>query len=329
MKDSLKNRIIRHSKSLYQDYKRDLTFSSELAYSRFIASVADILHLHKVSRKYWSKKHQAVEKILMEQLGDLLSEPIDAGGEGGYTKNAPIWVCWWQGLDSAPELVKLCVNSVQRNANGHPVNLITKETVSQYIEIPAFILDKAESGKIGLANLADYIRVSLIAQYGGIWIDATVFVSKPIPEWVFECEFYSCKDSRQSEHQGVTVTSGKWVTYAIGGWRQNALFCFLKRAFESFWKNNIFNIDYFFIDYLIHMSFAKSNHFQELYETLPANNELRYALRDAMLRDEPAENLDQYLQTDTFFHKLSYKSPYGLTTADGKKSIFAEFLDRF
>lgn len=29
-----------------------------------------------------------------------------------------IWLCWWQGLDNAPEIVKACVSSIKRNRGG-------------------------------------------------------------------------------------------------------------------------------------------------------------------------------------------------------------------
>lgn len=37
-----------------------------------------------------------------------------------------IWICWWQGLENAPEIVKACVESIRRNAGGYDVVCITE-----------------------------------------------------------------------------------------------------------------------------------------------------------------------------------------------------------
>ena len=36
-----------------------------------------------------------------------------------------IWICWWQGLDNAPEIVKACVASIERNAGDNEIIIIT------------------------------------------------------------------------------------------------------------------------------------------------------------------------------------------------------------
>lgn len=40
---------------------------------------------------------------------------------------SPIWVCWWQGKENMPDIVKACYNSIQKHACNHPVILITLE----------------------------------------------------------------------------------------------------------------------------------------------------------------------------------------------------------
>lgn len=47
--------------------------------------------------------------------------------------------------------------------------------------MPAFIESKARRGQIGLAHLSDYVRAFLLDEYGGLWIDATVMCTQPLP----------------------------------------------------------------------------------------------------------------------------------------------------
>lgn len=53
-----------------------------------------------------------------------------------------IWICWWQGLDNAPELVRKCVESIQKNAGNHEVIIITEDNYKEYVNIPKWIEEK-------------------------------------------------------------------------------------------------------------------------------------------------------------------------------------------
>ncbi len=38
-----------------------------------------------------------------------------------------IWICWWQGIENAPEIVKACVESIKRFSGEYEVICITEE----------------------------------------------------------------------------------------------------------------------------------------------------------------------------------------------------------
>lgn len=50
--------------------------------------------------------------------------------------NKQIWTLWWTGEDSAPEIVKCCLNSLRENANGYEVTVLDSKTYSQYVKLP-------------------------------------------------------------------------------------------------------------------------------------------------------------------------------------------------
>jgi hypothetical protein len=63
-------------------------------------------------------------------------------------------------------------------------------------------------------------------------------------------------------------------------------------------------------------------------DELPENTPHRDSLQAAMNERLPASALEEVLQPDTVLYKLSWRETYYETTADGKKSIYAEFLNR-
>ena len=101
-----------------------------------------------------------------------------------------IWIMWWQGYNNAPNLVKACINSVKINNKNHNVIIITQENFKDYVMLPNFILKKFENGYISITHLSDIIRVLLLYNYGGLWIDSTVLNISSINRKVFDSTFF-------------------------------------------------------------------------------------------------------------------------------------------
>ena len=94
--------------------------------------------------------------------------------------DCPIFVCWLQGEEAMPPVVKACYASIKHFAQNHPVVLITSENLSQWVAIPDHILRKVGEGKITLTHFSDIIRANLIAKYNAIWLDATIYLTAPL-----------------------------------------------------------------------------------------------------------------------------------------------------
>ena len=120
------------------------------------------------------KKHEFV----LSYLREAYSYRIDQYKEIKSIVNIPdhhyIWVMWWQGEQAAPELVRMCIDSIRRNANGAEVVVITKDNYRDYVDIPDYIIEKHRAGVISFAHLADITRMFLLAGYGGLWLDSTI-----------------------------------------------------------------------------------------------------------------------------------------------------------
>jgi hypothetical protein len=92
-----------------------------------------------------------------------------------------IWFLWLQGQNSMPYIVKNCYKSwVKKNPN-YEVIFLNKENISQYINIEPFILNNKN---ITPQAFSDIVRVYLLNDYGGIWVDSTCFCTKPLDSWL-------------------------------------------------------------------------------------------------------------------------------------------------
>ena len=187
------------------------------------------------------------------------------------------------------------------------------------------MLEKVKVGKMGLAHLADYIRVSLLEKYGGLWLDATIFCASEIPWEYFSSPFFTCKSE---EKECGYISRMRWVTFVLGGRSGNVFFEYLKDAFELYWEKYDLAIDYLFFDYIIDMGYRKVPAIKELIDNVQPNNLRRDDLQAAFNAHYAEDLYDEVVKADTVLYKLSWRETYGKETEDGGKSLYGAFLER-
>lgn len=233
----------------------------------------------------------------------------------------PIWMLWWQGEENAPEIVKCCINSVRKNCNGHTVIVLSQSNISDYIRLPDYIYPKVEKGYITRTHLSNFIRLNLLYLYGGAWIDATIFVSKAIPEQLFQEEFYSIRTGLKTKEP----SHGRWTTFCMFGKEGNVIFKQILRYLYGYWNSHNVLIDYILFDYTVNYVVTRYKNCYEQINKIPLNNcnvfELFKILNDVQ-EDWVIDNLDD----NTIFYKLSYKHKL-LKDIKGKKTIYGKLLE--
>lgn len=95
-----------------------------------------------------------------------------------------IYFLWWQGIDQAPLVVRRCLESWQKQNPGWKLVVLDQNNVADYVRLDVPYKKLANLDK---CHLADLIRVYLLAAYGGVWTDATVYCNRPLDEWLHEC----------------------------------------------------------------------------------------------------------------------------------------------
>ena len=272
-------------------------------------------------RKAIFRRHEEIKRYIKLNFASVLNKYKDAVyPESQSFDNRMIWVCWLQGEAKMPEIVSTCYNSVKANANGREVVLITNENVEKYISIPKFIKDKVNNGKMSRTHFADYIRISLLKNYGGLWIDATVLVTDKIN---IDCElpFFSIKQKPDSIH---FVSQYRWAVWILGCSPQigKILFDCLENLFKAYLKKHSFFIDFFLFDYFLAVMYDEIPLVKQLVDNCPYNNPNAYEL-GALLNKEFNEDAFLQLKNNNTFHKLSWKQPYFMHTADDKPTFYS------
>lgn len=105
-------------------------------------------------------------------------------------KEKIIWTCWLQGEENAPLIVRKCLDSIRQHAGNYKVVVLTQETISKYVEVPEYIEQKHQQGLIPHAHYTDIVRLMLLIQYGGVWIDSTILLTGELPLYVTETPLF-------------------------------------------------------------------------------------------------------------------------------------------
>jgi hypothetical protein len=148
-----------------------------------------------------------------------------------------------------PSFVKKCVNSWKRHNPSYKIIILNKNNINKYIPFDIFKFKFANTQQ----QIADFIRIYLISEYGGIWLDSTIYLNKPL-DWV-----HSYQVNENSEFVGFQIAKiGDYKDTIpkpiIENWFLSAI---PKSKFMLDWKNIFFSMnDYNTID--DYVNFIKS-----------------------------------------------------------------------
>lgn len=237
------------------------------------------------------------------------------------------WSMWWQGEAEAPDIIKACWKSKRENLPSNVKQIIiTKKNYREYIEIPDYIMEKVNSGSIRLTHLSDIIRAILLYKYGGIWMDAAVLMTAPMPE---ECLKYTLYTRRSYDGQYpyyARFNSGSsWNIQFFCTKPGNVLFQFWMEAFFYYFKKNEKLKYYMTSDYFISIATHIFPQIREELLKIPFNN---VKLQDIRLHCADIYTEDKYKEytLGTFVVSLERSC---VVREGGEKTIVDYIVDKY
>ena len=329
---SIRKIVHRSFEEIYATTKIAKETSVKDALTTFVAKL-DIQHSVRNGYKETSaakrrilKKHEVMLKYFEKTFADFTDSydydrPL---AEDDEAKRGHIWVCWWQGWDQAPEIVKICIESIKRNAKNHIVTLITDDNYKEYVHIPSWVEEKRNKGIISKTHFADLLRLSLLAEHGGMWLDATFFCVSPEIEEYFSLPIWSVK---RPGYLHLSVASGNFANYSLAcDYDHRWVFTTFRDFFLHYWQTNNSLIDYLTLDYLIVLAQGKDERIKKLIEAITPNNQRCDDLFVAL----PQRYDEEYwysLKKDTALFKLSWKMDFP-KMVQGNGTFYGRLLKR-
>ena len=220
-----------------------------------------------------------------------------------HKRSKIIWLCWLQGYENAPEMVKVCCASIRKHLPGYEIKWIDNNNWREFVQLPGYVVRKWEQGRIPAANFSDLLRLELLVRYGGTWMDSTVLctgeTSKGLPLSAYlDTDLFVFQYSKPGDEE---INISNWF---ISACTNNEVLMVLRDMLLAYWRDYDCTVDY----YIFHLFLSLvAKEFPEQIAAMPYGS----SQRSIALMRHWGEPFDQEkwdrLVSRVGFHKLSYR----------------------
>lgn len=98
-------------------------------------------------------------------------------------------------------MVKKCFKSIDDFKQDYTIIRLDENNISEYIDFPDFIWTKKKNKEFKHAFFADLIRLALLDVYGGIWVDATILLTGPIPDEIKNSNLFMYQRTKNASNK--------------------------------------------------------------------------------------------------------------------------------
>lgn len=241
-----------------------------------------------------------IKKRLYKKYKKKITEPLSDITIKTNTETY-VWFLWFQGIDHAPEIVKMCYNSAKKNIPNKKIILLDDTNIYDYVDVPEFIMKKRQLGIINNAHFSDILRTELLIKYGGTWMDATVFVSdKNYPKFFFESDLFIFQKLKPGA-KGNAVNLSNWFITAKP---EEPILKRVRDLLYDYWGKNDNAVDYFV--YHTFFQLVLDTHIEYKKKIVKYPNSLPHILLLSLDEEYTKCKMDQILSMISI-HKLTYK----------------------
>ncbi len=312
---------ILHREELKNKLKMAKSYVDVLGFYGFIVIVLKILNLGEGGKLGQS----VIARYLQKHYGHIVRRNEMASDvPHAFMKKFPIWVCWWQGEKMMPLVPKLCLYSLRKNLrDNQELYFITKRNYKDFVNIPEYVVRKMERGMLSVTAFSDILRFTLLARYGGLWVDATCYVAALLPD-LSSADFYTSKQNKPNDYR--YVSRYRWASYLIGGKPGHKIFLNMRDLFFAYiWREKSW-VSYFLLDYLLDLICRESDECNHSIESFPYTE--MHVLESVEDMDKPFNEVKPL--AEGIFHKLSWKRRFRPYTDDmSRMTLFGYIIDNF
>ena len=235
-----------------------------------------------------------------------------------------IWTLWMQGYKNAPELVKCTIDSIRKFAelNNFQFILLEEDTIEKYIVFPKLIKEKMDLGIIDYTKISDILRVSLLAKYGGTWVDATIYMKEEFDSSLLLQNYYTIKTGGIEDYSP-NISNNRWKGFFLSG--NSSLFSFTRDFFFEYYSRYDIAVDYLLIDYIFDIAYKYNEKIKNQMLELEKSNPNLFWLENHL-----GDEFDQKVWNNIIETTKVFKTTYKLSEEikSNKNNFYSKLIDR-
>lgn len=273
------------------------------------------------ARKICEKRHNATREFLEKEFYEFI---INYEFNTCNQKNSKIiWTLWMQGYENAPELVKSTIDSIRKFAelNNFQFILLEENTIEKYIVFPKLIKEKMDLGAIDYTKISDILRVSLLAKYGGTWVDATIYMKEEFDSSLLLQNYYTIKTGGIEDYSP-NISNNRWKGFFLSG--NSSLFSFTRDFFFEYYSRYDIAVDYLLIDYIFDMAYKYDEKIKNQMLELEKSNPNLFWLESHLGDKFDQKVWDNIIETTKVF-KTTYKLSGEIKS--NKNNFYSKLID--
>lgn len=220
--------------------------------------------------------------------------------------------------------MKCTIDSIRKFAelNSFQFILLEKDTIEKYIEFPKLIKEKMNLGIIDYTKISDILRVSLLAKYGGTWVDATIYMSRDFDSSLLLQNYYTIKTGEMADYSP-NISQNRWKGFFLSG--NSSLFGFTRDFFFEYYSRYDIAVDYLLIDYIFDLAYKYNEKIRNQMLKLEKSNPNLFWL-EKNLGNEFNQGLWDSITRNTKVFKTTYKLSEEIKL--NKNNFYSKLIDR-
>jgi hypothetical protein len=221
-------------------------------------------------------------------------------------KNSNVWSLWWQGEDNAPEVVKICFESIRNNIGERKLIVLNQYNYSSYVQLNKKYVDMLSTEIITRTQFSDLLRLNLLYQQGGIWLDSTYLLTDVLEEYISDLSFFSIRHGMEKEYP---MSKGLWTSSALGFGKGSEELKLFIEVYDEYFRRHDRLVDYLLTDYVFAVCCDNCIEVKKMFESVPVNNQNVNQLLLSM-NHKYEERIVSRVTKGTTMNKLSWKRSY-------------------
>lgn len=179
---------------------------------------------------------------------------------------------------------------------------VTEDNWKDYCSFPNYIIEKYNKGFISKIMFSDLIRINLLNNYGGTWIDSNVLCTGGVDSVYFMLN--SDLFIPQSIYLETLATSYRIDNFFMTSCQNNKILLLAEKLLWLYWKNNN-KLSIYLLTYEM-LEFSKYTYQNEWTKNIPFSRSNFHLIEERLYDKFNLVNFEEFKRI-TPFHKLTYK----------------------